>query len=90
MRLFDITRYDLVWAVRLEHKKLLPDKELDRRLRLSLPSKPSHGGTLFHHYWQQGDKARPLRMIYFKRKRYKRVRSEWLHEHFKEVIDGSV
>jgi hypothetical protein len=90
MRLTDIAQYDYVWACRLPHKALMPDRELYRRLRLVLPSKPSHGGTIFHHYWQQGEKARPLRKFYFKRKRYKRVRSEWLHEHFKEIIDGSV
>lgn len=90
MMLNDIDQYDLVWGCRLPHKALLPDRELDRRLRLVLPSKPFDGGTLFHYYWADGDKSRPLRMVYFKRKRYKRVRSEWLHEHFKEIINGSV
>ena len=90
MRLTDIAQYDYVWACRLSHKALMPDRELGRRLRLVLPSRPFHAATLFHHYWYQGDKSRPVRRIYFKRKRYKRVNSEWLDEHYREIINGSV
>lgn len=90
MMVSDVASYDLVWACRLPHKALLPDMELRRRLRPSWPSKPFDAATLFHHYWTGGDKSRPLRMVYFKRKRYKRVTTEWLHEHFKEIINGNV
>lgn len=90
MRLTDIAQYDYVWACRLSHKALMPDRELGRRLRLVLPSRPFDGGTIFHHYWAGGDTWRPLRSIYFKRKRYKRVTTEWLDEHYRGIINGSV